>query len=102
MSAGMEVRDWRPMRRGALLGFVKIATPSGLVMVDITVMNGERGPWCGMPSKPMLDRDGVAMKDQAGRVRYVALIEFTSKEAREKFSAAVIEALRSSHPGVFQ
>ena len=50
------------------------------------------------PSKPMIDRDGAAMKDAAGKMRYSPLIEFTSKEVRERFSAAVIDGLRASHP----
>ncbi len=50
------------------------------------------------PSKPMVGRDGVALTDANGKVKYSPLVEFTSKEIRERFSSAVVEALRAAHP----
>lgn len=44
-------------------------------------------------------RDGVQMKDFAGKAMWVPLISFASKELRDRFSASVIEALRVSYPG---
>lgn len=92
------ILDWRPLRKNSLLGFAKTELPSGMVIADVTVLIGERGPWASPPSKPMVDRDGVVMKDQNGKIRYVPVIEFTSKEVRNKFSNNVIDALRQSHP----
>jgi DNA-binding cell septation regulator SpoVG len=94
----IQIRDRRPLRKGSLLGFAKIELPSGMVITDVTILTGDRGPWASPPSKPMIDRDGVAMKDAAGKVRYSPIIEFTSKEVRERFSAAVIDGLRASNP----
>ena len=71
-----------------------------MVIADVTVLTGERGPWASPPSKPMIDRDGVVMKDAAGKIRYVPVIDFVSKDVRNKFSAAVIEAMRGIAPGV--
>ena len=101
--SGMQIRDWRPMRKGSLLGFARIELPSGMILHDVTILTGEKGPWASPPSKPMIDRDGVAMKDaNTGRVRYSPLIEFASKEIRDRFSVAVIEGLRAAHPEVFE
>ena len=102
MSASIQIRDWRPMRRGNLLGFAKVELPSGMVLVDCTVMQGDRGAWVSPPSKPMIDRDGVAIKDGSGKVRYTPLVEFTSKEVRERFSNGVIDALRAAHAEAFE
>ncbi len=96
--SGIQIRDWRPMRKGALLGFAKVELPSGMILADCTVMLGDRGAWVSPPSKPMLDRGGVAMKDSNGRVRYTPLVEFTSKEIRQRFSDAVVDGLRAAHP----
>ena len=96
----VHVRNWRPMRKGSLLGFARVELPSGMILHDVTVLTGERGPWASPPSKPMIDRDGVAMKDVNGKARYTPLIEFTSKGIRERFSDAVIAALRVAHPEV--
>lgn len=101
MSTSIQIRDWRPMRRGSLLGFAKIELPSGMILADVTILAGDRGPWASPPSKPMIDRDGAAMKDGNGKVRYSPLVEFTSKDVRERFSAAVIDGLRAAHPKAF-
>jgi DNA-binding cell septation regulator SpoVG len=94
--------EWRPLRKNSLLGFARVGFPSGMVISDVTILSGDRGPWASPPSKPMLDRDGVAMKDQRGKIRYSPLIEFTSKEIRDRWSDTVIEALRSAHPEAFE
>ncbi len=98
MSAVVQIRDWRPMRKGSLLGFAKIEMPSGLILVDVTILSGERGAWASPPSKPMIDRDGIALKDANGKIRYSPVVEFASKQVRERFSAAVVDALRAAHP----
>ncbi len=91
------------MRKGSLLGFAKVEMPSGMILHDVTILMGERGPWASPPSKPMIDKDGVAMRDAStGKTRYSPLIEFSSKEIREKFSNAVIDGLRTAHPKVFE
>ena len=41
------------------------------------------------------------MSDANGKIRYVPIIEFTSKEERTGFSDAVIAALRQFHPEAF-
>ncbi len=81
MSA-IKVRDWRPMPKGSLLGFVKVELPSGMILTDVTILTGRDGPWASPPSKPMIGRDGVAIKDPAGKPRYSPIVEFTSKEVR--------------------
>ena len=94
----LRILEWRPLRKNSLLGFAKVELPSGLVINDVTVLTSERGLWASPPSKPMVDRNGVTMKDPSGKLRYVQVIEFVSKETRNRFSSAVIEALRAVHP----
>jgi hypothetical protein len=97
----IKIRDWRPLRKNRLLGFCKAEFASGLIIGDITVLTSERGPWASPPSKPMVDRNGVVLKDEAGKIRYSPFIEFTSKEIRNRWSSAVIQAMRAAHPEVF-
>ena len=98
----IRILDWRPLRRNSLLGFAKVELPSGMVIADVTVLNGERGPWASPPSKPMLDRDGIVLRDEKGKIRYQPIIEFTSKAIRDRFSDQVTAALRASHPEAFE
>ncbi|MDQ2802608.1 MAG: hypothetical protein M3Y41_07955 [Pseudomonadota bacterium] len=69
-----------------------------MILADVTILLGDRGPWASPPSKPMIGRDGVAMTDAAGKIRYSAIIEFATKEIRDRFSAGVIDGLRAAHP----
>lgn len=98
----MKILDFRPLRKNSLRGFAKIEFPSGLILTDVTILTGERGPWASPPSKPMVGRDGTVMKDDNGRARYVPIVEFTTKAVRDRWSAAVIEAMREAHPEVFE
>lgn len=99
--ASPKILDFRQVTKNSLIGFAKVEFPSGLVISDVTVLKGERGPWASPPSKPMVSRDGTVMKGDDGKVRYTPIIEFTSKEIRNRWSDAVIEAMRAAHPEVF-
>jgi hypothetical protein len=50
----------------------------------------------------MIGRDGQHMKDQAGRPLYAPVVTFGSKELRDRFSIAVLDALRAAHPEAFE
>jgi len=56
--------------------------------------------WAALPAKPML-KDGVLLKDAEGKPLYLPLMEFTSKEARDAFSAAVVQAVLALCPDAF-
>jgi hypothetical protein len=96
------IRDWRPLRKNSLLAFYKPEFPSGLVIADVTIPISERGPWASPPSKPMISRDGVVLKDEAGKIRYSPFIEFTSREIPNRWSNAVTQAKRAAHPEAFE
>lgn len=98
MSTVVTIREWRPMRRNALLGFAKVELPSGMIIADVTILTGSHGPWALPPSKPQIGRDGTVLKDHDGKVKYVPIIEFASKGTRERWSSLIIEALRVAHP----
>jgi DNA-binding cell septation regulator SpoVG len=94
----IKILEWRALPKNSLRGFVKIEMPSGMILSDVAVMVGERGSWASPPAKPMIGRDGAPLKDSAGKARYSPIVEFVSKDVRDRFSAAVIEALRAAHP----
>lgn len=98
----VKILDWRPMPRGSLLGFAKVEFPSGLIITDVTILSGERGPWASPPSKPMVGRDGAVLKDDKGKVRYSPIIEFATKEIRNRWSDSIIAAMRDAYPEVVQ
>lgn len=97
----LQILDFRQMRKNSLLGFAKVELPSGLIINDVTILSGERGPWASPPSKPMVDRNGVVMKDSNRKLRYTPIIDFVSKHVCSRFSDAVIKAVRATHPEAF-
>jgi hypothetical protein len=98
MSPPIRIREFRPLTRNSLRGFAVIELPSGLVIADVSVHVSHGKPWASPPSKPMIGKDGAVMKDANGKVRYVPIIEFRDKETRDRWSNAVIEAVRAANP----
>lgn len=97
-----KILAWVPVPRNTLLGFAKVEFPSGLIINDVTILAGARGPWAAPPNKVLTGRDGAIMRDENGKVRYWPIIEFRDKETRNAWSDSIIEAMRAVHPEVFE
>jgi len=97
----LKVTDWKPLNRGALLGFCTVTMPDGMVLREVAIMQTNTSIWASPPARPMVDKDGYVMTDDAGKRRYTAVVEFVSKEVRDRWSMAVIDALRATHPEAF-
>lgn len=98
MNAAIRITDWKPVRKGALLGFARMEMPSGMVLIDCTILTGANGPWASPPGKPMVGSDGTVARDANNKTRYTAVVDFVSREHRTRWSEAVIAALQASHP----
>jgi hypothetical protein len=94
------IEDFRKVERNTLRGFARVRTPSGIVFHDVAIHQQGEAAWASPASKPLLNRDGQQMKDASGKAQWVPLVTFTSRELRDRFSAATIDALRISHPDV--
>lgn len=98
MSAAV-VEEFSALRRNSLRGFAKIRLASGMILNDVAIhVSGDNKLWAAPPSKPMLDREGQVLRDAEGKIRYVPLIAFATKEQRDRFSSLVVDAMRASHP----
>ncbi|MGD0107539.1 MAG: hypothetical protein ABSC06_26395, partial [Rhodopila sp.] len=84
----------------SLRGFARVALPSGMILHDVAIHIAGTTAWASPSSKAMLGRDGATMRDSSGKVRYVPVVSFASKETRDRFSMGVIEALRLAYPDV--
>jgi hypothetical protein len=96
--SGVRLKEWKPMERNALRGFATVEFASGLVINDVSVLVTDGKPWASPPSKPMLNRDGQALKDKNGKIRYQPIIEFANKAARDRWSDAVVGVVQRAHP----
>src|SRR5690242_18430066 len=59
-----------PLQKAALLGFATMEFGSGLTMTDIDIHQAGSGLWAAPPSKAQIDRDGVAVRHDNGKIRY--------------------------------
>jgi hypothetical protein len=101
MSAAIRITDWKPVPKGALLGFAKIEMPSGMILIDCTILTGANGPWASPPGKPMVGSDGTVVKDADNRIIYTGVVDFVSREKRNQWSQAVVAALQATQPEAF-
>jgi hypothetical protein len=92
------IEDFVKVERSTLRGFAKVRTPSGIIFHDVAIHRQADAAWASPASKPLLNRDGQHTKDASGKAQWVPIVSFTSRELRDKFSTAVIDALRISHP----
>ena len=73
------------MRKGNLVGFFTVTTPSGMVIHGCSLFEKDGKRWVGLPSRAIDKPDGTKI--------YKAHVEFTSKEVSQKFQDLVLKAM---------
>lgn len=84
VTSAFVVREWRPYSKHTLQGFLSLELPSGLIVHGITLHEKNDSRWVSMPAREYL-------KD--GQKTWAPIIEFTSKESRDRFQAAALAAI---------
>jgi hypothetical protein len=93
--------SWRPLTKGSLRGFCTVEIqPLGLRIIDCPVLCSHGRAWCGLPGKLQVDSTGRQKTDTTGKPLYAAVLQWRSRELGDRFSAAVVSAIRRAHPGV--
>lgn len=90
------ILETRLIQKGALVASLKISIGK-LILHDVSILCANEKAWAAPPSKPQIGRDGVVVKDQNGKTRYVPVVEFADGEARARFSAGVVAAFEANH-----
>jgi hypothetical protein len=96
------VSDFKPIRAGALCGFADVHLPSGMILHRCSVFSKDAKAWASPPSKQVVGRDGTVQRAADGKARYEPTVSFVDRATQERWSSAVIEALRIAHPEAFQ
>jgi DNA-binding cell septation regulator SpoVG len=89
--------EWKPLVKNTLRGFVSVELPNGLTIREMPVLVGKNGPWVSLPAKPQIDGGDQVRRDPNGKIAYVALLQWRSKELADRFSQAVIDLLLTHH-----
>lgn len=92
------IHDWRPLKRNTLLGFVKLQI-GALKISDVAINTSNGRTWANLPSKPQIDKEGICLRGENGKIKYIPLIEWATREASDRFSESVILALEDKFPG---
>jgi hypothetical protein len=98
----MRLVSWKPLAKNSLRGFATIELPIGLKISDIPVLVSHGKAWASLPSKPQLDKDGQHKRDVNGKPAYAPILEWRDRDLSDRFSAAVIDLIRASHPEALQ
>jgi hypothetical protein len=94
----ISVKDFKPIRAGALRGFADVHLPSGMILHRCSIFAKDDKAWAAPPAKQVVGRDGAVQKTADGKTRYEPTVSFVDRATQERWSSAVIEALRISHP----
>jgi hypothetical protein len=97
---GIRLRGFRPLPKGALIGFADIELPGGLLVHDCPIFRAkDAGAWAALPAKPVVDRDGKQRPDINGKRQFAPMLEWRSRELSNRFSAAVTALIERAYPG---
>lgn len=97
--ASLQLVAWTAVERNTLRGFASVKLRNGLTINDVSVHTTNGKSWASLPSKPMLDRNGMAVRDAAnGKIRYLPVLAWPNKPTADRFSIAVVAAVEAAHP----
>jgi DNA-binding cell septation regulator SpoVG len=94
----MRLTDKRPLVKNTFRGFATVELPICLVIHDIPVLSSHGKYWATLPSKAMIDGEGVALRDGAGKIRYRVVNEWSTRDLQNKFSRRVVALVRPRYP----
>jgi hypothetical protein len=95
------IEDFVAVPRPPLLGFARVRLPSGMIVHGVGLYRKDGREWAMPPGKPILNRDGRHMRGDDGKLRFAPIIEFTTCNAKDRFSTAVVDAVRVARPDLF-
>lgn len=79
------VREFKPFEKNTLRAFLSFELPSGMILHGCTLLEKNGSRWIGLPAKEFTKSDGTRS--------WTPQVEFTSKEARDRFQAAALAAV---------
>ena len=98
----LNCRAWMPIGKNSLIGKCDLHIAElRLTVRGVLILESHGQRWASLPSVPMLDKAGVALRGDDGRIKYSNVFTFDSKEIRDAFSRAAIEAVLAYCPSAF-
>jgi hypothetical protein len=85
-------KSFHRLNRNTLKGFADITAAELQLTINVALHQKGGSRWVALPSKPMLKGDTV-IKDETGKIKYIPVLQFASREVGDAFSAAAIRAV---------
>jgi hypothetical protein len=95
------IEEFKPFLKNSLIGFVRVRMPSGVIYHDVSIHKVGDSAWASPAAKPQIGRDGTPIM-KGGKPQYSPVVSFVSKQVRDKFSDAILDALRAAYPEALQ
>jgi hypothetical protein len=96
--------EFSPLLRNSLRGFAsgRLDCGDGVVLdlAELALHQRDGRTWVGWPAKPLVDRDGIAVRDAAtGKVKYgPPLVRPADRAVAQRLEGAILAAVRRAHP----
>jgi hypothetical protein len=81
-----------------LVAFVDVHLPSGMTLRHCSVFAKDGRAWAGPPAKQIVGRDGMVSRTSDGKTRFEACVTFVDRATQQRWSDAVIAAVRTAYP----
>src|SRR4051812_20712850 len=92
--------SFKPLRKNSLIGFASVELPMGLKLFDSPVLTSNGKTRASLPSKPVLGADGKQV-EVYGKRQYASILEWRDRDLSDRFSQAVVDAVRAEYPEPF-
>jgi DNA-binding cell septation regulator SpoVG len=96
----VEIKQFKSVLKGAVLGVVDVQLDSGMVLHGCMIFAKEDRVWANAPSERVMDRAGQPMTSLVGKPVYRDIVSFKDRKTQQRWSDGVIAALRAKYPDV--
>ena len=94
----LDIIAWRPIARGALVGWVSVRLPIGLALYHCPVFKAKNGHhFVALPRMPVMSGTSQIV-DADGEPQFRPVCIWRDGKQANQFSVAVIELLRERYP----
>ena len=94
----LKLLKWSPYRNpaGTMIAFFSIELPSGMVLRDLRLMLSAKG------NRSFVAMPAIRSEGDDGQVKWTDVVDFRSREVRDRFQAPILGLLRREHPEAFE
>jgi hypothetical protein len=98
MKHSIDCIDFKPLRRGTLVGFADIVVRElKLTIRDVALHRKGESRWISPPGRPWI-KDGAVVVGEDGKIQYSQILEFANKGTRDAFGQVVWRAVEAFDP----